>query len=417
MNRETLAQTSCTRDSDFDSRWNHADIFDMFDDGEYLWFTAIEYNALFKVSKHTFDVEYIGSFPDEETYGYRLYTSINEYNGKLFFTPCTAHEIGVYDMVNRSFEKVSIGISRIDNDLSQIQCAKKFVSGFVCEGTLVLIPCCYDKVVLYDIAAGTVSFQEDLFKHFHAKYHDQTTSLDSQFYLCWFARRVNESEVVFNLHCSKNILIFYNLKTGEFRELAIGSEKGSFSLVEYDGRQVYLYNTPADVLVKWEIETGEYSECRIADQLPEFQSCGLENSFVNMTLLGEWLYLIPANTNVAVKVDTTTLAVAVVEGLSEECTIQREETPYLNLCRVYDDKLYLWGNRSKRLIIYGKDGKLQHVEIKIPEGIEYIILEKRLADLLCNGCSQVEEGTFSLNNFINALTSSEMERKDLLNKK
>lgn len=388
-------------------------IFDMFDDGEYLWFTAIEYNALFKMSKHTFDVEYIGSFPDEELYGYRLYTSINEYNGKLFFTPCTAHEIGVYDTRTRCFEKVSIGIPRDENDLSQMRYGKKFVSGFTCGSTLVLIPCCYDKVVLYDIAAGTVSFQEDLYKHFHAKYHDQTTSLDSQFYFCWFARRVNESEVVFDLHCNKNILIFYNLKTGEFRELAIGSEKGSFSLVECDGRQVYLYNTPADVLVKWEIETGEYFECRIADQLPEFQSCGLENSFVNMTVLGEWLYLIPANTNVAIKVDTTTSAFAVVEELSEECTIQREEVAYLNLCRVYDNKLYLWGNRSKRLVIYGKDGELQHVEIKIPEGIEDIIAEKHLADLICNGYFQVAEGAFSLKNFINVLTNSEMERKDV----
>lgn len=409
MSKETLGQTLNMQDSDSDGRWDYVSIFDMFDDGDNFWFTAIEYNALFKMSKYSFDVEYIGSFPDEEAYGHRLYTSINECSGKLFFTPCAAHEIGVYDMETHRFEKISIGISRGDNDLSQIKYGKKFVSGFVYDSILVLIPCCYDKIVSYDIAAGKVSHQEDLFKYFCAKYNNSITSLDSQFYLCWFARRLNESEIVFNLHCNKNILIFYNLKTGAFREQAIGSETGSFSLVECNDGQVYLYDTPADVLVKWEIETGKYSECRIADQLPEVQLCGLENSFVNMVVMGEWLYLIPANTNAAIKVDTTTLTVTVVEELSAECGMQHEGVAYLNLCRVFDSKLYLWGNRSRELVIYGKDGKMQRLKIKVPKGMEDIIAEKYLADLIRNGCSPIMEGRISLTNFINVLTSSELE--------
>lgn len=405
MQNKTSEQIPDTQSANDDNRESYVSIFDMFDDGEYLWFTAIEYNALFKMNKRTFVVEYMGSFPEEEAYGYRLYTSINEYNGKLFFTPCTAREIGIYDMKENCFEKASIGISRADNDLSRVQYEKKFVSGFICDGVLVLIPCCYDKVVLYDIHAGTVSFREDLFTHFYEKYHDQVTSLDSRFYLCWFARRVNESEIVFNLHSNKNVLILYDLRTGKFREQIVGSGESSFSLVESDGRQVYLYDTPGDVLVKWELETGKYFECHIVDQLPEFRPCGLENSFVNMAVLGEWLYLIPANTNVAIRVDTTTSTVAKVEELSEECTIQREGIAYWNLCRVYDDRLYLYGNHSKELVIYGKDGKAQRIAIKIPKEVKDIIAERALTDLMRYGCSLIREGPVSLTNLIHVLAS------------
>ena len=48
--------------SDQESGWDYIGIFDMFDDGEHLWFTSIEYNALFKMNKHTSQVDYVGSF-------------------------------------------------------------------------------------------------------------------------------------------------------------------------------------------------------------------------------------------------------------------------------------------------------------------------------------------------------------------
>lgn len=393
------------------SRWDRMGIFDMFDDGEYLWFTSLEYNALFKMSKRTFCVDYVGSFPDEETYGNRLYTSINECNGKLYFTPCTAHEIGIYDMRNECFEKRSIGISRDDNDLQNIKYAKKFVSGYMYNNALILIPCCYDRIVIYDIITGRVSFNADLFEYFYKKYHDCTTSPDAQFYLCWFAGKLNESEIVFNLHCNKNILVFYNLKTGVFREQAIGGKGGSFSLVECDGGRVFLYEVSTDTLVRWEVESGEYSECHIADQVSEFRPCGFDYSFLNMAVLGDFIYLIPANANVAVKVNTNTLDASVSESLSGECTIPDKGVVYLNLKKVLEHKLYLLGNRSKELVVYEKDGGLQRVRINVPPNIENIMAEQFLADLIRTNHCWFSEEQIPLTRFIKALASIEIDGK------
>ena len=410
MNKEVLDQTMDIQILDSENKWDYIGIFDMFDDGAYLWFTSIEYNALFKLNKCTFHVNYMGSFPNEELYGVRLYTSINEYNGKLFFTPCTAHEIGVYDIEKKCFEKINIGISRKDNDLSKIKNAKKFASSFFYKDSLILLPCCYDRVVVCHISTGKVSFRNSLFEYFYAKYGNYTTSSDGQFYLCWFAKRISETNIVFNLHCNRNILIFYDLATGEFSEQVIGNEKRSFSLIEYDMEQVYLYDINDDMLIKWDIETNEYFECHIADKLPEFQPCGLAYSFSNMVVLGDWLYLIPASTNVAVKINTATLDAVAVDALSDECSAQNKGIAYLNLCRIFDNKLYLWGNQSRELIIYGKDGNLQRIKIKVEEDMENILAENHLADIMQNNLCWVSEEQIPLTRFINVLEKIETEQ-------
>lgn len=403
MGKEAMDQTADTQTPYIENAWNHIDMFDMFDNGEYLWFTSLDYNALFKMSKCTFSAEYVGSFPDEDFYRYRLYTSINEHDGKLFFTPCSAHEIGVYDMKNQCFEKISIDIPREVNDMSKTKYSKKFISGFIYNNILILIPCCYDRVVLYNIATEKVSFRSNLFQYFYAKYHAFTASSDSQFYLCWFARRMNEEMIAFHLQCNKNILIFYNLKTGEFKEQEIGSKDSIFSLTEWDGEAIYLYDMRADTLVKWEKATGKYLECRIIDQLPEFQPCGLNSSFVNMKILGNWLYLIPSITNVLVKVDTTTLTVVTVNTLSDECLIPHEGAAYLWMCRIFNDKLYLMGNRSKELIIYKKNGEIQRIRIEVPGNLENVIAEKHLEDEMRNHHCIVSEEQVPLTRFLNIL--------------
>ncbi|MCH5186187.1 MAG: hypothetical protein J1F64_08695 [Oscillospiraceae bacterium] len=228
----------------------------------------LEYNALFKMNIRTHHIDYVGSFPNEEFQRYWLYTSINECNGKLYFTPGSAYEIGVYDVKSQRFEKINIGITKQDNDLSKIKYARKFMSCFVYDNNLILIPWCYDKTIYYDTVAGTLSVSNELFDYFYTKYKNFTTFPG---YLCCLAGNINESEIVFNLFCSKNIVFFYNLQTKEYREKPVGNEQRTFKFIEYDDKQVYLYDDKANILIKWGIEDCKYSECHIADNVPEFK--------------------------------------------------------------------------------------------------------------------------------------------------
>ncbi len=392
------------------NRYSGIGIFDLFDDGEELWFTSIEYNALFKMNKQTSEIEYAGSFPDEEWNVYRLYTSINEWEGKLLFTPCAACEIGIYDKIKKQFKKVNIGLSKQDNDISKIKYGKKFVSGFIYNHTLILIPCCYDKTVFYDINNDKINVSDELYKYFYAKYNSFATSLDSQFYFCWYAKRINHSEIIFDLHCNQNIVVIYNLVTGKFRERKAGDKNRSFSLIEYYDKSVYLYDEMADVLVRWELYTDEVIEYYIADILPEFQACGLNHSFVNMIILENWLYLIPANTNMAVKINITTMDMFIEDILSKECSVRSNEIAYLGLCRVFEDKMYLFRNRSKKIIIYEKGRILQAVKTELSSWSKHCIQKNYIINLINNQIYLFGEDVFLLNDFLDAVISLKSEK-------
>lgn len=383
--------------------YNRIGMFDLFDDGEDLWFTSIEFNALFKVNQQTSKMEYVGSFPNEEWNGYRLYTSVNEWEGKLFFTPCTACEIGVYDTIKKEFKKVNIGLSKQDNDISQIKYAKKFVSGFIHNDTLVLIPCCYDKVITYDLIQDKVYESDELVKYFYTKYKSSIMSAESEFYFCWYAKRMTESEIVFELHHNRNIAVIYNLATGEFKEKEIGDKNRTYVLTEYDGKYTYLYDGMADILVRWEMSTDEVVEYPIEKLLPEFQSCGLYRSFVNMVVFDGWLYLIPVDSNVAVKLRIGTMDAFIVDVLSEECLVEKAEPAYMGVSRVSNGKLYLFANRTKRIVALKEDKLLQTIETEISSEDECRIEENHKVHLICYTEQVISEDVLTLNDFLNIL--------------
>ena len=78
------------------------------DDGECLWFTEYEYNALFRMEKKKWKAELMGVFPGEDFYRGRLYTSMAVCNGKIYFAPFAAREIAEYDLETKNFRKIPV---------------------------------------------------------------------------------------------------------------------------------------------------------------------------------------------------------------------------------------------------------------------------------------------------------------------
>lgn len=80
----------------------------MYYDGQYVWFTARNFNGLFKMNVSTYKIEFVGQFPDEDVEEYGLYTGIAECNGKLYFAPYNAKSIAVYDKVKSLFYSIPL---------------------------------------------------------------------------------------------------------------------------------------------------------------------------------------------------------------------------------------------------------------------------------------------------------------------
>lgn len=118
--------------------WQNADIVDygkrlvtdrLYYDGEYVWGTALEFNGLFRLDPDTYEIKYMGQFPDENPEGYRLFYGIAECGGKLYFCPHNAKHIGVYDKETTEFYTINLKeeIRDIDKKFCSILAYGKYV--------------------------------------------------------------------------------------------------------------------------------------------------------------------------------------------------------------------------------------------------------------------------------------------------
>lgn len=84
----------------------------IYDDGDNYWFVVCNFSILFKMAKDSFQVEFMGLFPNEAG-GRRLYSHIEAVGERLYFAPYEAKEIGVYNTKSNQFEKAPADKSKL----------------------------------------------------------------------------------------------------------------------------------------------------------------------------------------------------------------------------------------------------------------------------------------------------------------
>ena len=263
-------------------------VFDAYFDGENIWFAAIEYNALWRKRLNDDTLEYVGSFPNEKMLQWRLYTSVCEHRGKLYFIPGAACEIGVYDISEKKFSKINIGIKKEENDTSDIRYLKKYVSAFVIDDKLVMIPCCYDKIIMYDLNTEIIEMDSSLFELLKEKYKGSITSSEGKFYLCWNAKIIDKENVVFDLHSNTNTFVKYNMSKNTWVEYSAGDKGYSYNFIEYQGGNIWLYDDKKMLLISYSMKDEEYETFN----LPVI---GKNMLFSNMFAYGEYLFFLSAS--------------------------------------------------------------------------------------------------------------------------
>jgi sRNA-binding regulator protein Hfq len=246
-----------------------------------------------------------------------------------------------------------------------------------------------------------MSKSADLFRYFEKKYGNDTTTPTKVFMLCWRAQMVSDTEIAFVLQANKNIVVVFDMATGEFVEHFVGASAHSYAHIKYDGENYWLYSYTDDVLVRWNRQTGQEKEIRIADELPEFQPCGRSSSFSNMAVCGEYLYLTPHLTNLAVRVNTMTLDVAIDQEISKECDVGSESIVYSAMCKRENSGLLLHSYRSQCFLrVSGDDEGGRRLPVSLPlavrQGLRH---ETGLSKAMANGL-QLSEQVYSLEEFL-----------------
>lgn len=76
--------------------------------GDSIWFSAQKHNGLYCMNCNTKETRLVSEFPGEKMMGYRLYKSITRAGDKLFFAPCNASAVAVYDISKQEMRMIAV---------------------------------------------------------------------------------------------------------------------------------------------------------------------------------------------------------------------------------------------------------------------------------------------------------------------
>ncbi|MDR1961320.1 MAG: hypothetical protein LBQ16_03465 [Gracilibacteraceae bacterium] len=259
------------------------DFENMHDDGKYFWFTAIHFNGLFRMDKETWKTEYMGSFPGEDPAGVRLYGGMAEHEGKLYFAPMAAREIGIYDMEGGTFWKIQIPEMKAKQEWGD---SLKFCSVVRHNSCLFFVGCAWPAFLRYD----TVSGKTDIF----ADWANQLAALETAPNHAYFGTAPIVTGARFILAAENaNAVVVFDMETCVSTVHEAGGKKHYFAGICGDGRDYWLAAKDGGSVIKWDAGTKQYTEYR--DFPPGF--AGGDHGLWKMVRMGGhvWLFALQAN--------------------------------------------------------------------------------------------------------------------------
>lgn len=398
-----------------DEDWSNLEFENLCDTGDYFWFTPANLNALFRMNKITFKTEYMGMFPGEEISGYRLYRSIVELNGKLYFVPLTAHSIAVYDIEDNSFSAIKIRDLRSHLELTG-KYRYIFHDAIKYEKYIFFIPYWYPAIVRYDTETGEVAYFDDWVNKLpisntdsglgyfcEASFHDKKLILP-----CFNSGAVVELD----MEQLSSTVYFSDSVIGNYRSLC------------YDGNNYWMCTHTGNI-VKWDYCKNELVNVK----MPERFIVRKENSFCSIRYIENSVWVFPCHASEVIVIDTTNMSVESVKAFQNNRATKAYSTSFSDAnfvnFTVVGNKIFAYNCKRNSFIEYDtKTSYYREEKIRIsPEDISKIstpphqAVNKDIA--LCqepNDCN-FQEAFVQIEDLINYLVHEDDEKIQQLNKK
>lgn len=382
---------------------------DIYDDGKNFWFTAQNFNALFKMDKQTWIAEYVGSFPNEISVGV-LYGQIAEHDGKLYFAPRLANELAVFDIVTQKFEKISLIKQGIGNS-NDYGSNPKFWMTVAYKGCIFFIGLAYPAIIRLDTKTGLLDYFTDWVEPLR-----KISSGDGYHFIYG---HISENKIILPV-ASANAVVIFDMDKCVSEICEVGSKERKYRNACFDGENYWLsprFNGP---VVKWNLNTKEYKEY---NNYP----AGFEPGQVAFCSINYWnncLWLFPQTANMALKIDVKDGNMAIAEEFMSECEYKGEEIFGFNylLSMVAEDTVYLHTGKTNRFIEYNRQTKQQREkEIALTEeavqGLNENCSTLFSKDVrICTAykqCCFYENSLFRLSSFLNCVVQETEGLKNL----
>lgn len=308
----------------------------LFDDGDDFWFTAREFNGLFKMDKQTWKTEYMGCFPDEPVDGQRLYGQIASCEGKLYFAPDFASTIAEYDTTSRKFRKIEIPY--LEGTFFQDFSGTKFNEVFHYQDWLFFIGSYYPGILRLNIKNG----RADIYTEWLAP----LSELAAEFGGPYFKSACVVDTCIAIAALNANAVVLFDMVSCKSIVHEVGNKANRYTGICFDGNDYWLSPRYAGSVVRWSPETS-YKEY---DRFPANFSYG-KVSFWGICYISGHVWLFPNQANMTLKINIGDESITVSEEFPTESHSDDPASEYIYL-RVLDGKIFAFTGKSKKLIKY-----------------------------------------------------------------
>lgn len=206
-------------------RKNTIGLRDALEIGEQIWFSSMDFNGLFSLDLSTHKNLFCGEFPDELSYGERLYDELLEVGGKIYFIPNKAKQIAVYDMGKKDFFKIDIPKKYIHEKMSFLS-AVKYKEYIFMFGSYIPV------IICLDTKNNTMRYIDSWYQEIEKDIFDEKD--------IFFGKQavVIENRILIPM-CSVNGIFELNGDTLQYKVHRIGNGKLGYFGIDYDGENIW----------------------------------------------------------------------------------------------------------------------------------------------------------------------------------
>lgn len=309
------------------------------DDGEYFWFAEISTNALMKMNKKTWSVEWAGALPDDgiEDAAFDppiLYLNPVRHNDAVYTTPYSASVIAKYGCGSGKMARIPCpGASDGAN-------ASKFMDGIVYKEFIFFAPSCFPAIVRLNTVTGEITAHDDWLTPLKELVGDLGGVL--------FKAPVAVGASIWLAAYKANVVIEFNMETSAHHIYEVGRKGAGYSGICFDGEHFWLAPRIKAPVIKWNPRTGATTEF---DRL--ITEGDKHVAFCPPVYCGGHVWLLPKYARHAVKIDCRTGSVTIAEEFEADCRTT-DGWPHQNYwwAQVSGDCVYAYNDKDEALTEY-----------------------------------------------------------------
>lgn len=221
-----------------------------------IYFSSMELNGLFKMSKKTGEVKLLGIFEQERYMGPFLHSRIIENSKKLYFVPAYGCGITIYDLETATFDYVLL--KKNNSELLYVDAVKYGDKWLLIPSFLGV------DFVLFDPYTNAIEECSKINITLKRACKEWKQGIDFR------SVKIQGNNLYIPFY-DTGCIVEYNLKNDDFREICV--EGKHFSKVELDGENIWATTLCGEV-DKIDLRTGNFKEYNILKSIKrEFSSC------------------------------------------------------------------------------------------------------------------------------------------------